>query len=345
MAGRSWTREEAEILKMLYIKQVAPEQIGVRLKRTRDAILRKAAKSGLVWGSEITAGFTYGSPAPTVSRDIDTLIAQQSERFRAKEDRSNYKKGIDILLRSDEPIGLVLFGDPHVDDDGTDLAHLSSDIKFVKETPGLYAANMGDLTNNWQRVLGHLYAHQHTTEDESIEMLRWIVTSLPWMWVVLGNHDKWSPLAQVMCKERGVRSVSHGAIFNLRFPCGVVCKVDARHTHKGHSQFNPSHGEVKQNFRGSPADIIIGAHTHTGAYTLLKNGVADQIGHCIRVGAYKKYDDYAEANGFPSEALAPSVMCVIDPTRAGEVGFVTVQHDLEIGAIILEGLRKRGKQT
>ena len=155
---------------------------------------------------------------------------------------------------------------------------------------------------------------------------------------ILGNHDMWSPIAERICKHAGVQHVSHGGI--LKVICGDdVTMIDARHTHRGNSMYNPSHGQLKRNYRGSPCDIIIGGHTHQSAYTMVRNGISGKLGHAIRVGAYKKFDEYADANGFDEDWISPSVMAVIDPKAKSDVEKIHVFHSFEAGIKYLDVLR------
>ena len=102
--------------------------------------------------------------------------------------------------------------------------------------------------------------------------------------------------------------------------------------------YNPAHGQLKRNYRGSNADVIIGGHTHQSAYTMTKNGVTGQIGHSVRVGAYKKADEYADMLGLDDACISPSVLLVCDPA-AQPSGFVHVFHDIDAGVQFLNAIR------
>jgi hypothetical protein len=334
MAGIPWTQQQIDVLRREYLKGTPAEQIGAMVGRRVSAVHNKAQGLGIKWGTD---GFRVETNIPTPNRPLSDILNDQAQRYREKAARGEAKKGIDIKLEDDGPFALMFFGDPHADDDGCDLEKLCFDLNLAATTPNVHAANMGDLTNNWIRVLGHLYAHQHTTDDEAETLMDWLVGYLPWMFVILGNHDKWGPLAARICREHKRLYVSHGAVFNV-WAGGERFKIDARHDHPGRSMYNPAHGQLKKNYRGSDADIIIGAHIHTSGYTMVRNGVTGKIGHAVRVGAYKRYDDFSDSKGFEDGAISPSVMCVCDP-RAGGEGRITVFHDPEQGAKYLKALR------
>ena len=93
----------------------------------------------------------------------EEIICFMKERYKRKVDYEEARKLIKVVVPISGPIGIVHFGDPHVDDDGTDWAALERDIKLVRETEGLFASNIGDTTNNWVGRLGRLYGQQATS--------------------------------------------------------------------------------------------------------------------------------------------------------------------------------------
>jgi len=338
-----WTEAEDAVLYRLYERGAPwPEMLSqlsqVGQGRNKRSVIDRASNLGLKYGTS-PVGFTAKRPA-TVNRSPEEVIRDQARHYASKRERWESKhSGVEITLDDPGPFGIAFLGDPHGDDDGFDFEKFSFDVETVRNTPHLYAANMGDLTNNWIGRLEHLWGAQHVTSDESIEVAEYIVGVLDWMFVILGNHDKWRAIAELLCKKHGVTYVSHGAVFKVR--CGErVLTVDARHDHKGRSMYNPSHGQLKRNHRGSQADVIIGGHTHSSAYTLLKNGVTGHIGHAIRVSSYKRFDEFADQMGFDDESISPSVVCVVDP-KAPPESFVTVMHDIRAGADYLGFLRSK----
>lgn len=340
MGNFKWTDKEVQFLIEAVAAGKRPEDLLSSLGRTKNGILLKAKELGLVFAlqNDVNRGFRVEKPA-SVSRPIEQLIAEQSENYRAKQSRAETKRaGIEVTLDHAGPFAIVLFGDPHVDDDGTDLEYLAYCMDFVRSTPHTYALNIGDLSNNWIGRLARLYAHQHTTDDEGIKLVEWLIEAIPWLAVILGNHDKWGPVAEMACRKAGVLSVSHGARFNVR--CGdKTLKIDARHDHPGRSQYNAAFAQGKQQYRGSDCHVIAGGHIHTGAYLLVKNGVSGRVGHCIRLGAFKRYDEYADSHGFSDDSIGPACMVVVDPSQSEDSpSFCSVFWNLEHGAKFLEAI-------
>lgn len=330
MTMRPWSPEEVELLRSLALSGKTDWQIAETLDRGVNSVRSKRAKEGLESGIQVHARERFSiEKLATPNRPIIELLEEQRGRFANRHKRGEQKRdGISVFLEGSGPYAITIFGDPHIDDDGCDIESLVYHLEAVNSCPDMYAINAGDLTNNWIGGLARLYAKQSKSDDEANELLDWLLDATDWVAVILGNHDKWTVTAERACKAKGVQHVSHGARFRFhRDGCREIL-ADLRHTHKGNSMYNPSHAQVKQSFRGSPCDIILGAHTHTSGYTLVKNGVTGKVNHCVRVGPFKVEDEYADANGFAHEMISPAVTWVVNP-KAGEPHDVSVWHDID----------------
>ena len=80
---------------------------------------------------------------------IDEIIEHRKKQYSQKLKAKKSKKLINIKIKMHGPIGILHFGDPHVDDDGTDLAQIYSLCNLVNKTDGLFGGNLGDIQNNW----------------------------------------------------------------------------------------------------------------------------------------------------------------------------------------------------
>ncbi|NDG19699.1 MAG: metallophosphatase family protein [Betaproteobacteria bacterium] len=354
---RPWSREEVNALVQCIEAQpsigyAAQMYLGLYPDTVRKVhgVRQKAAdlvkELGLVYGCKPESTLKSRSPfsiqrPPAVSRSIEQLIKDRAEEFGRKAAHHQAKHdGINITIHEPGPYMLVFFGDPHVDDAGCDIDHLAFCLEEVRGKEHVYAANIGDLTNNWVGKLARLYAYQTTTDDEAEQLMEWLIGSIPWLFIILGNHDKWGPIAGRICREYDVLAVSHGAKFNILQEGSPKRVIDARHTHAGNSMYNKSHAQLVLNYKGSPADIIIGGHLHVNAETVAKNGTTQQTAYCCRVSAFKKYDEYADANNFEDQAISPVLAFVIDPAHPGIFGihrFFTIEQ----GYCYLMDLRRR----
>lgn len=232
---------------------------------------------------------------------------------------------------------------------------------MVRETEGLWGANVGDTTNNWVGRLSRLYAEQSTSADQAWKLAEYFVHFCPgvdprtlpqkeqkrllsnWIYLIAGNHDAWSgsgdPLKWMLRQSPAPYRASQ-VRFKLVFPNGRECRVNARHDFAGTSQWNPAHGAMKASQMGFHDHILVNGHRHISGYGKVKDPSDGTISHCIQVASYKVHDRYAKDKGFPDQHIAPAVLTIIDPERP-ECGFVTVFDDIEEG---VEYLRwKRGR--
>jgi hypothetical protein len=316
--------------------------IGIN-RRTVGNRVKDAGLRGLVWPPK--EPFEHDELPDEI--DLPALVARRKAQFAKKSKAELARRLIGVKISIDGPIGILHMGDPHVDDDGTDIAKLEADTTLCRETEGLFAATVGDLQNNWIGRLARLYAEQSTSAAESWALTEWLVNSVDWIYMIGGNHDCWSgagdPLKWIT-KHSGTLFENHSARLNLKFPSGAEIRVNARHDFSGHSMWNPAHGIAKAVQMGWRDHILTCGHKHISGYQILKDPNSKLVSHAIRVAGYKTFDRYATEKGLPDQTVSPSVVTVIDPYKDdSDAGQVTVYHDVEEGAEFLKW--KRSKQS
>jgi hypothetical protein len=281
---------------------------------------------------------------PSLLPNVEDLLARRRAEFDRVHAAKEARKLIDVAVKIDGPVGIAHFGDPHIDDPGTNIALLERHVEVVNRTPGMLAGNVGDQQNLWVGRLARLYGEQSTSAAESWLLTEWLVKSVPWLYLIGGNHDCWAgagdPLKWMLRHASGVHE-SHGARLNLRFPNGRAVRINARHDFKGSSVWNTAHGVAKAAQAGWRDHILTCGHLHTSGYNILKDPSSGLISHAIRVASYKWHDRYAEELGLPDQNISENVVTVIDPYATTERCLVTVFMDLEESAEYLTW--KRGK--
>ena len=139
---------------------------------------------------------------------IEEIIEHRKKQFVQKRKAKQSRKLINVKINLMGPIGILHFGDPHVDDDGTDLGEIYSLCNLVNKTEGLFGGNLGDVQNNWIGRLQALYGQQSTSAKESWRLTEHFINSVEWLYLVAGNHDVWSgdgdPLEFIMREHSGV---------------------------------------------------------------------------------------------------------------------------------------------
>jgi len=248
-----------------------------------------------------------------------------------------------VTVKLDGPIGILHVGDPHVDDDGTDIGALRRHTELVRQTRGLFAGNVGDTTNNWVGRLARLYADQSTGAKEAWALAEWLVGRCDWLYLVAGNHDAWSgagdPLKWI-ARQQGALYHETNVRLGLNFPNGREVRINIRHDFAGHSMYNPAHGAMKAALMGVKDHVLVNGHKHVSGYGVIKDGNSGLIAHCIQVASYKVHDRYARERGFRDQHISPCAVTIIDPD-ASEASLVQMFWEPEHASEYLTWLRKK----
>jgi len=348
MQLKSQISDEAiiEAIKSTGSKFRASEMLGLS-RRAIQHRLTKIKLDAFENKSQRKLGDIHIPTLPSGEIDIRTLIDRRKAVFARKDEAEQARKLIPVKVRTNDPIAITLIGDPHLDDDGTDLAALERDMEIIKRTKGMYAGSIGDIHNNWIGRLSHLWAHQETTQSQAWQLVEWFVKELreDWLFMVQGNHDNWSGVGDPlrwMQKQANVKLVGSNVVrLALRFPNQTEVRIAARHDWPGGSMWNPTHGQLKAALMAHHDHVIVSGHRHTGGYQLMRIPSTGQLTHLLQLGSYKIHDDYADRLALLPRLISPSCTIIIDP-KASELGLVRVEHDTESAANYLTWMRKRG---
>lgn len=250
---------------------------------------------------------------------VEELVARKKRALARAQALESHQALIPVAVPDARPIALLLVGDPHVDDDGCDIARLESDLRTVAGTPGFFAGHVGDLTNNWVGRLARLYAAQSTSFNDGLRLTEWMLGLCPNLFLVGGNHDCWNngmDLLGFITRQAGntAHVQAHGARLALRWPDGAEMRLHARHDFPGKSQFSDTHGMKRELLWGHRDHILVAGHTHVDE-ARVEPSLEGQAHWMFRVSGYKILDEYARASHFRAKRLAPSVAVVLDPTR------------------------------
>ena len=109
--------------------------------------------------------------------DIPTgdIIDMMCRRFGTRHEHAKAKRWRKFTVPTSGPYALMLFGDPHVDDNGCNWPLLRSHCELAAATEHLYAISVGDVTNNWTGRLMKLYADQDTSLETARTLIRWLL--------------------------------------------------------------------------------------------------------------------------------------------------------------------------
>jgi hypothetical protein len=278
---------------------------------------------------------------------VEEIVQIRKRQFAKLAQAEESRKIIPVKVPMSGPIGILHYGDPHVDDDGTDIAALERHAILVRDTEGLFAGNVGDTTNNWVGRLARLYGEQGTTARMAWKLAEWWINLQKdkWLYMIGGNHDLWSgagdPLNWIT-RQIGALYQSSEARIGLHLP-GLQRQivVNVRHDFNGHSMWNPAHGVGRAIQQGMWDEIAICGHRHVSGYMILKSPTDGRVCHAIQVASYKLFDRYAREKGFRDQNVSPAVLTIINPLAATEAGLITVFWDIDEGVRYLKWLRAK----
>lgn len=275
------------------------------------------------------------------------LVEQRKARFARRDTGADTHGKLKLHIPVRGPVGILIIGDPHVDDDGTDLALLEEHMDLINGCDGAYAACVGDVTNNWVGKLARLYGEQSTTAQEAWELAEWFFEGFKdkMLWIVAGNHDCWSgagdPLKWISRHNHTVYE-PWDIVVTLNTPDtgSAPFTINMRHSFKGNSQWNTAHAIAKAAQLGTRYDLLTAGHTHVSGYQIIKDEMSGQLIHCLQVASYKTHDRYAREMGLKDKSISASAFVVFDP-EADAAGRVTVFHDIARGVGYLAYLREK----
>lgn len=354
--GRSRHSELAEQVEqyrgLIESKQVtqkqAAKELGVSTSTFNDYFLGKYAKSIPAKPASLQRQFEHDASQVArldTVRPVEELLEARRNVF-ARKAAAEAIKAVDVRVNIDGPIGILHFGDPHVDDDGTDIEKLIEHTDYVRNEEGLFGGNVGDTRNNWVGRLARLWAEQSTSAAEAASLLEWFVRRVDWLYLIGGNHDVWSgaddPIQWIQ-KERGAIYTPSECRLRLRFRNGRDCTINVRHDFSGHSMWNPAHGVGRAVQQGNWDDIAVCGHRHVSGYMPLVSPDG-KVCHALQVSSYKAIDRYAKEKGFRNQTIEPGVVTIIDPYAKTPAQFITVCLSVDEGVEYLRYKRAQFKR-
>lgn len=254
---------------------------------------------------------------PDRELSIEELVALRRAEFKRRKDHETARVLIPIRFKTDDPIGILLFGDPHTDDPGTDYDQLLEHARIVRETPGMFAGSMGDAENNWIGRLQRLYAEQHATMRDGWRLTEhWIERVGKWLFLIRGNHDQWTgpgnPLDWVLRSSSAI-SLEWEVRLNITFAGRGDTRLWFRHDFPGNSMWNDAHAPMRAQKMTLRDHVAACGHRHSSAYGQHKDEVSGHLLHAVRVASYKRFDDHARNEGHRDKHFSPCAVLVINP--------------------------------
>jgi hypothetical protein len=255
---------------------------------------------------------------PGRERELTELLTYKrtsADRVLAHEDAIKLVK---IKVKTPGPLGFMIFGDPHIDNEGCDFRLLESHLEIAKARPEtILAGNIGDIRDNWIGRLAMLAWKNTLAAKETWKLADWLMHYINWTWLVRGNHDCWSgdndPLDWIsQSADIGVDE-RHGVRLEFEHPNGNKTRMHVRHDFPGRSIYNANHGLGREARFGFRDHIIAAGHLHYGMDSA--EIIADQLIQMVRVCGYKRGDEYRSMKGFYQSLIHPAALIIVDPDQ------------------------------
>lgn len=346
--------------KYKYLEETAPGRFRVRM--IRQGLLRSSPTMSLEAALEardkMLAQFDVeedknGEPQIT-GVTVDELYSPEHEeeileRAIAAYNRESIRQVREdnqvIKFPADQYTGVVFVADTHIGNAGTDYERLFSEMEAVSKAEGVWVWLVGDVVDSfivknlqWVRFEAPL-----TIYEEWALLRRFLRIIGP---QIIGvndtpDHDGWvEKLAGVPYFRDVLEGFAPKALYGkhrvkVTFSFGdwdILLKM--RHKWRGYSQWNPTHAIEKAGLFDKDFDIGVGAHTHRGAY-IREFSVGGRECLAVQVGAYKRYDHYAEELGLPPHNDGTAMLVIFDPFDRTYTGYSNIEHGLKV----LRGLR------
>jgi hypothetical protein len=332
------------------MSSLTPEEEAVQIHGSKAAAARALGIPGTTLKSRLKA-IKPRPPSDIILPDfpdedipVEDIIGQMARRFEKRKASYDAHTWFPVKVKDKKPIGILWFGDPHVDDNGCNWPVLQRHVQLCRETDGLYGANIGDTTNNWAGRLVKLYANQDTSVKTARRLAKWLMLDSGVRWIIwlLGNHDTWGDGAEILAqmgKSFGTQKVvmhDWEARFCLSFPNGWEPRVFAAHDFAGNSIWNPLHGPMREGQKGAEADLYICGHKHNYAVFEFENASRGVVQHFARTRGYKFFDDYARRLGIAEQSGGCSILTIFNPERQS----IKVFSDVEDGVEFLKAKRQ-----
>lgn len=272
---------------------------------------------------------------------IEALLSRRRQAFDRKIKAAQARRWFPIHVKETKPYALLIFGDPHLDNEGANWPLLDKHIA-IANMDGVYAANIGDTTDNWPWTgrLAKLWSENDMSNKSAKKLASWFMfdAGIKWLVWLLGNHDAWQG-GDEFYKRLGatyVPVIDWRAQFRLVHNNGSEVKIDASHGRKGNSLYNPSHGTLRDAKFGEEADLWVTGHIHSFKLDHFELPERNKITWLAQVRGYKFGDSYAMVNGFAEYQHGAAIMAIIDPETAKVMCF----SDPEEGAAYLAFKRR-----
>lgn len=314
----------------------------------KSNVTRRLTKAVLAGDERIDPAKLFSDRRPP-SRPMEEILKAREElgmRNDRKVAKGDWRKASLINRIGAGPIVLGIFGDPHLDNSGTDLDQFEEALSRRDPENRVFTCCGGDFFDNWPRAMGHLYQGTGDPYPAWVLFEDWMEQH-PFLFSCSGNHDQFQSgaadfLAEFM-RSRGMLLRRSGGRFIIDLGGGNPITIAMRHIWQGNSQYSEAHNLKRAvTFGHTEDDLVAGFHFHKGELRTHIRPHDGKVSKLAQVSAFKKLDDYANDRGFMSPETSPVVWAVLDdrePTTSHSR--VQLFYDFDTAMAVKEHQRRK----
>ena len=233
---------------------------------------------------------------------FEELHQEMERRAELRQKVENREFNTTIEIKSDKPIAIGWFADTHAGNSEVDYQRLKWEVDEIKNNPYMKVLLGGDIADSF--CFNPAQFGDIANLDEQHLYLRRMLDYMGYenvLGAVVGNHEKWARRTglDMYTDIRKTIPVFDGVgtldliINDVQYTGAIMHKA------KGHSYFNPNHGQKRFSMENEGYDFVMSAHNHKGSeQSQLKNTAKGSRKIVFLSGkTFKSGDDFLDTHG------------------------------------------------
>jgi hypothetical protein len=224
----------------------------------------------------------------------------------------------EVFINDTKPFAVAFISDIHFGSSKTNYRAVFKDADIIRDTPGMYAALLGDSVDNWVKAeTMFLQRNQQMSHEQELSLLRHYLEQVEQklVAVVSGNHENRTyllsgiDLLQTLLDSKSLLYDRDELLFSLKSESGQEWKFKLRHKWGGKSVYNPTHAIEKDSKLNDTAwQFGVQGHTHYGVVfrEFYDHAHSGKKKLAIQLGCYEMDSDYARELNCPKNNLQNS---------------------------------------
>ena len=235
---------------------------------------------------------------------FEELHGEMERRAELRQQVENKEYNATIEIKTDKPIAIGWFADHHVGGADIDYERLKWEAEEIKRNPYMKVLLGGDVADSfcWNPAQYGDIANLNEQNLYLHKMLEYMGYDNV-LGGVIGNHELWSRRTGLdMYTDIRRKIPMFDGVGTIELVVNDVSYTGAiMHKAKGHSYFNPNHGQKRFSMENEGYDFVLSAHTHTGSEQSQVKNTAKGMRKIVFLSGktFKRGDDFLGANGNP----------------------------------------------